>query len=470
MAICIFVFVAVLGVCLLSTILLRWNEMRYVRKDLPPGSMGWPVFGETTEFLKQGPSFIKNQSARFGSLFKTHILGCPTIISMDPELNRYILMNEAKGFVPGYPQSMLDILGTNNIAAVHGSAHKNMRGAVLALLSPAMIRDQHLLKIDDFMRKHLSNWDNKVIDIQQKTKEMALLSSLKQIAGIESGSMCKEFMPEFFKLVLGTISLPINLPNTNYRGGIQARQSIVSMLRQLLEERRACQEIKKDMLGYYMSSEENRYKMSDEEIIDQIITILYSGYETISTTSMMAVKYLHDHPRVLQELRKEHLALRESKGPEDPINWNDYKSMNFTRAVILETSRLATIVNGVLRKTTKEMELNGYVIPEGWRIYVYTRETNYDPNLYPDPYTFNPWRWLNKSMDAQKYLFIFGGGSRQCPGKELGIAEVSTFLHYFVTRYRWEEIGGEELVKFPRVEAPKGLHIKISALPTEERK
>ena len=75
------------------------------------------------------------------------------------------------------------------------------------------------------------------------------------------------------------------------------------MLRQLIEERRACQEIKKDMLGYYMSSEENRYKMSDEEIIDQIITILYSGYETISTTSMMAVKYLHDHPRVLQELR-----------------------------------------------------------------------------------------------------------------------------------------------------------------------
>lgn len=57
------------------------------------------------------------------------------------------------------------------------------------------------------------------------------------------------------------------------------------------------------MLGRLMKSEENRYKLSDEEIIDQIITILYSGYETVSTTSMMAVKYLHDHPRVLQELR-----------------------------------------------------------------------------------------------------------------------------------------------------------------------
>lgn len=38
--------------------------------------------------------------------------------------------------------------------------------------------------------------------------------------------------------------------------------------------------------------------------------------------------------------------------------------------------------------------VSGYIIPEGWRIYVYTRETNYDSHLYPDPYAFNPWRWL----------------------------------------------------------------------------
>lgn len=463
MAVFIVVLGVVLGLSLVSTALLRWNEVRYRKKGLPPGTMGWPVFGETTEFLKQGPSFMKNQRARFGSFFKSHILGCPTIVSMDPELNKYILMNEAKGLVPGYPQSMLDILGKCNIAAVHGSTHKNMRGALLALVSPTMIKDQLLPKIDHFMRSHLSNWNNKVIDIQEKTKEMALLSSLKQIAGIESGSMCQEFMPEFFKLVLGTLSLPINLPGTDYHHGFQARQNIVRMLRQLIEDRRASQETHHDMLGYLMNSEGNRYKITDEEIIDQIITILYSGYETVSTTSMMAVKYLHDHPRVLEELRKEHMAIREKKRPEDPINWNDYKSMRFTRAVIFETSRLATIVNGVLRKTTREMELNGYIIPEGWRIYVYTREINYDPRLYPEPQTFNPWRWLDKSIDAQNYFFIFGGGTRQCPGKELGIAEISTFLHYFVTRYRWNEVGGDKLMKFPRVEAPNGLHLRVSA-------
>lgn len=86
---------------------------------------------------------------------------------------------------------------------------------------------------------------------------------------------------------------------------MQARKNIVSMLKQLIEERRTSSEqVHQDMLGGLMrSDDENRYKLTDEEIIDLIITILYSGYETVSTTSMMAVKYLHDHPQVLEELR-----------------------------------------------------------------------------------------------------------------------------------------------------------------------
>lgn len=91
---------------------------------------------------------------------------------MDPEVNRYVLMNESKGLVPGYPQSMLDILGKCNIAAVHGGAHKLMRAALLAVVSPTMIKDRLLPKVDEFMRSHLRNWDQQIIDIQEKTKEV----------------------------------------------------------------------------------------------------------------------------------------------------------------------------------------------------------------------------------------------------------------------------------------------------------
>ncbi|KAK9090836.1 hypothetical protein Sjap_024013 [Stephania japonica] len=453
------------GLGLICSALLRWNEMKYRKKGLPPGTMGWPIFGETTEFLKQGPNFMKNQRAKYGSFFKSHILGCPTIVSMDPELNRYILMNEGKGLVPGYPQSMLDILGKCNIAAVSGSAHKAMRGALLALISPTMIRDNLLPKIDEFMRSHLSNWDGKTIEVQQKTKEMAMLSSLNQIMGLGSSSVANSFQAEFCKLVIGTLSLPINLPGTTYYHGFQARKNIISILRGIIEERRASPSSHNDMLECLLRPEDSRHKLTDDEIIDQVITIVYSGYETVSTTSMMALKYLHDHPKALQEIREEHLAIRSRKQPGDPIDWNDFKSMRFTRAVIIETMRLATIVNGVLRKTTREMQLNGFVIPKGGEsIQRLSNRMLGSINIQDETYIaiHIVMSVMDKSMESQNYFMLFGGGTRLCPGKELGIAEISTFLHYFLTRYRWDEVGGDKLLKFPRVEAPNGLHIRVS--------
>lgn len=61
-------FGVILGFCIgflsICCGLLSWNEMRYRKKGLLPGTMGWPVFGETTEFLNEGPDFMKNQRAR----------------------------------------------------------------------------------------------------------------------------------------------------------------------------------------------------------------------------------------------------------------------------------------------------------------------------------------------------------------------------------------------------------------------
>ncbi|CAI8594893.1 unnamed protein product [Vicia faba] len=460
-------FMAIAGVFLVLYFcygLLRWNEIRYRKKGLPPGTMGWPVFGETSKFLKQGPDFMKKQQARYGSFFKSHIFGCPTVICMDAELNRYILMNESKGLVAGYPQSMLDILGNSNIAAVHGPAHKFLRGALLSLVSPQMLRDIVLPRIDRFMSSQLSDWDGKIINLQDHTKEVIFLSILDQIASIDPRSKRADyFKTHFFKLVLGTLSLPINLPGTNYYNGVQARKDLLSMLRQILEERKALNETYKDMLSCLMKTDENKYKLNDDEILDLELTLMYSGYETVSTTSMMALKFLHDNPKALEEIRKEHVAIRERKKPNEPFNFDELKSMKFTRAVIMETSRLATVVNGVLRKTTHDVELNGYLIPKGWRIYVFTREINYDTSLYPDPLIFNPWRWMEKNLESHNYFLLFGGGTRLCPAKELGITEISTFLHYILTRYRWEEVGETKLEKFPRVQAPNGMHMRFSS-------
>ncbi|KAH7850070.1 hypothetical protein Vadar_027387 [Vaccinium darrowii] len=166
------------------------------------------------------------------------------------------------------------------------------------------LKDQLLPKIDKYMRIHLHNLDNKTIDIQEITTNMALLVAFKLLMEIESSSIYKAYKAEFDKLMVGALSLPINVPRTNYHRGFLARKSLLGILRDIIEGRRNSLMKHNDMLDYLLEEEDERYKLNDNEIIDQVIMILYSGFETVSTTSMMAIKYLHDHPSALQEIRE----------------------------------------------------------------------------------------------------------------------------------------------------------------------
>ncbi|KAE9605592.1 putative cytochrome P450 [Lupinus albus] len=424
---------------------------------------------------------------RYGNIFKTHALGSPMIVCMDPQINRYMLINESKiGLVLAHPDSIKNIIGVN-MAEVNGTVHKRIRGTLLSLIGPAAHRDGLLQKMDRCMRSFIHNWAGKTIDIQQKVRKLAFMGSLEQIVENEPSSFYETFEDLFVKMSLGTMSLPIKIPGTTYYQGLKARIKLNALLEELLAKRKASSVTHDDFLDQLIRN--NGYN-SSEEIIEQIVTILYAGYDSVSSTAMMTVKYLHDNPRALQAIREEHFALQQNKRPEELINWDDYKKMSFTRAVIFETLRLANVVNGLSRRTTSDLELNGFIIPKGWKIYLYKRETNLDPFLYQEPLTFNPWRWLvsssilnlillciknlllinedkyiemqEKGSESNSYNLLYGAGGRECPGKELSISRFSLFLHHFVTKYRWEEVEGNKLLLYPRVIAPKGLHIRVS--------
>ncbi|CAL0318186.1 unnamed protein product [Lupinus luteus] len=384
------------------------------------------------------------------------------IVCMDPQINKYLLINEAKlGLTIAYPDSIKNIIGVN-MAEVNGTVHKRVRGILLSLIGPAAHRDRLVLKMDKCMRSFLHNWAGKTIDIQQKARQMAFMGSLEQIVQDEPNSFYESFEDLFVKMFSGSMSPLINIPGTKYYQGLKARVKLNALLEELLAKRKASSVTHDDFLEQLIRNSDSNYNSSDEEIIEQIITILYAGYESVSSTAMMSVKYLHDNPRALQAIREEHFALQQNKRPEELTNWNDYKKMSFTRAVIFETLRLANVVNGLTRRTTSDLELNGIIIPKGWKIYLYKRETNLDPFFYQEPLTFNPWRWLEKGSESQNYNMLYGAGGRECPGKELSISRISLFLHHFVTKYRWEEVEGNKLQFYPRVIAPEGLHIRVS--------
>lgn len=78
---------------------------------------------------------------------------------------------------------------------------------------------------------------------------------------------------------------------------------MLTILRELIAKRRASSATHDDILGRLVRNEDGKYKLDDEEIMEQIITILYSGYETVSTSTMMAIKYLSENPNFLEAVR-----------------------------------------------------------------------------------------------------------------------------------------------------------------------
>lgn len=135
---------------------------------------------------------------------------------------------------------------------------------------------------------------------------MAFLVSYKQVLENEPAWFYEAFKSEFDKLVTGTLALPINLPGTNYYYGFQGRKNVLKLLRKVMADRRRgpSSTTHNDMLADLLNKEDPKQSLlNDEEILDQMITILYSGYETVSKTAMMSIKYLHDTPKALQQLR-----------------------------------------------------------------------------------------------------------------------------------------------------------------------
>ncbi|KAJ4750297.1 Cytochrome P450 family protein [Rhynchospora pubera] len=360
----------VIGVAIGALVLLsKWNEIWYrvTNKSLPlpPGTMGWPIIGESIPFMKYGADFITAHRTRHGNIFKTHLFGKPAVICTDTSVNKYILSSESKGnFLLGYPQTFFEMMGKWSTFSLYKSEHKAMRGAFISLVNGPVLRDRILTKIDEFMQSYLHNWSDKILDMQKKSNELILLLILKLVASKkENIASTKELEEGLHQVFLAFFAPAINLPGTKYNKGLKARRKLVQMFGNIIEERRAsvCNR-HNDMLDTLLENSEYSkdcvIQFTDEQIIDQIFGIVLSGYATTSYVLMMAVKYLYDHPHVKEALRKENLEIRKGKPEDYSINWDDYKSMSFTRAVVMETLRMSSLP-GFFRRTTEDAEIKG---------------------------------------------------------------------------------------------------------------
>ncbi|KAK5777641.1 cytochrome P450 87A3-like [Gossypium arboreum] len=447
----------------------KWRNPRCNGK-LPPGSMGFPLVGETLQFFTSNttfdiPPFVKARMKRYGPIFKTSLVGRPVIVSTDPDLNHFIFLQEGQLFQSWYPDTFTEIFGRQNVGSLHGFMYKYLKNMVLNLFGPESLK-RMLPEVENTACRRLQSWSSQeTIELKEATASMIFDLTAKKLISYDQDNSPENLRENFVAFIQGLISFPLNIPGTAYHKCLQGRKNAMKMLKDLLNERRSMpRKHQSDFFDFVLEELQKEGTILTEAIaLDLMFVLLFASFETTSLALTLAVKFLSDNPSVLNTLTDEHEAiLRNRENTNSGLTWKEYKSMRYTFQFINETVRLANIVPGIFRKTLREIQFKGYTIPAGWAVMVCPPAVHLNPAKYQNPLTFNPSRWEGTEINgASKNFMAFGGGMRFCVGTDFTKVQMAVFLHCLVTKYRWKPIKGGNVLRTPGLQFPDGFHIQL---------
>ncbi|XP_076907187.1 abscisic acid 8'-hydroxylase 2-like [Bidens hawaiensis] len=435
-----------------------------VKLRLPPGSMGWPYIGETLKLYTENPnSFFSNRGKRYGEIFKTHILGCPCVMISSPKLAKIVLVSKSHMFKPTYPPSKEKMIGPEAVFFHQGPYHSHLKKLIQSSFLPSAIKGS-VSQIEDIVLRLLLTWEhsntiNTLHEMKKYAFEVAMLSVFGdklelEIEGIRDLYLCLE---------KGYNSMPLNLPGTPFNKAMKARKALNQKLRRVIEKRKPIGG-GEGLLGALLSNEVEygkvKMKLNESQIADNVIGVIFAAHDTTASVLTWLLKYLHDNPHLFHAVWREQEEIRCTRlEAKRRITWDDTRRMPLSTQVIQETLRAASILSFTYREAVEDVEMEGYLIPKGWKVLPLFRSIHYSSHFFPHPHKFDPSRF--EVAPRPNTYMPFGNGAHSCPGSELAKLEMLVLLHHLTTTFRWEVIG-EEGVQYGPFPVPRdGLPIKV---------
>ncbi|XP_054799059.1 beta-amyrin 28-monooxygenase-like [Prosopis cineraria] len=441
--------------------------------NLPPGKIGYPVIGESLEFLSTGwkghpEKFIIDRMHKFSShIFKTSIFGEPAAVFCGPACNKFLFSNENKHVVAWWPESVNKVFPTSLQTNSKEEALK-MRKLLPQFLKPEALQ-RYIGIMDSLAQRHFaSGWENKKeVIVFPLAKRYTFWLACRIFLSIEDPNHVARFADPFHLLASGIISMPIDVPGTPFNKAIKASKFIRKELLAIIRQRKvdlaegnvsATQDILSHMLT---TSDENGQFMSELDIADKILGLLIGGHDTASTACTFIVKFLAELPHIYDQVYQEQMEIAKSKGAGKLLNWDDIQKMKYSWNVACEVMRLAPPLQGAFREAINDFIFNGFTIPKGWKLYWSANSTHKNAEYFPEPDKFDPTRF--EGNGPAPYTFVpFGGGPRMCPGKEYARLEILVFMHNLVKRFKWQKLlPHEKIIVDPMPVPAKGLPVRL---------
>jgi cytochrome P450 len=409
---------------------------------LPPGPAS-PSIVQGLHYALRPAGFFAACSGRFGETFTLRLPVAPSTVVMftNPEAIRQIFGGDEEDLRGGESSAALrPILGAGSILALDGKRHERQR----RLMMPPF-HGERMLAYGDTMRavtaRTMERWPiGQSFPIHREMRAITLEVILRTVFGAEGArldelrTLLERYARVATKLIWLWPPLQVDLgPLSPWGRLVRLRRDLDAFLFAEFARRRA-EGVggREDVLSLLLAArDENGEPMSDEELRDQMMTLLFAGHDTTATSLAFAFHNVLRHPDVLERLRADVAQGR----------------AEYVEATAKETLRLNPIVSEVGRVLARPMHIGGWDLPAGVAATPCIYLTHRRPDLWPEPERFDPERFIGRRPSPYEF-FPFGGGVRRCLGMAFALYEMKIVLAEvlsrvelrFATGYRMQQV------------------------------
>ncbi len=397
---------------------------------LPPEPKNSPLI-QTLRWAFRPIPFMEDCRQRLGDAFSLRFLGFerPMVLISDPEAIKALYRQREQALPPGRNIVLEPILGSTSLLIQQGAEHLSRRKLMLPPFHGERMRSYEET-MTEIVEAEIDSWPlHQEFPIHARMQAVTLEVILRVVFGVSSGPRLDR-LREMLSTVLTETASPgqqvLGLALRRFGGnGPFARyedqlREVDELLYAEIAEHRERPDLaeREDILSMLMRAEfEDGSRMEDQELRDQLMTLLLAGHETTATALAWTFDLLLRHPAALTRLRNDLAA-----GEED-----------YLRATISESLRLRPVIPLAGRRLTEELAVDGMTLPAGTDVTPAIWLTHTRADIYPEPFAFKPERFLEDGPDTYAWI-PFGGSVRRCIGATFAEFEMRVVLREVLTR------------------------------------
>jgi cytochrome P450 len=446
-------------------------EFRVRRRGAyPPGPQSFSA-SRTLQAARDPLPLLLSLYEEHGPIFSARLLHHPVIFMLGPEANHFITVAHPENF--HWRESsfgdLIPLLG-DGLLTIDDAYHDRAR----QIMMPAFHREQVRASVEAMVGETRSAIERlrpgQVVDVYEWMRGLAMRIAMRALLGLDPDEAGKgAAAAEHFERALGFYGIDFHLrllrgPGSPWSKMVRSRAVLDEIVYGEIAQRRADPDPEKmDILSLLLGVQDEAGEgFTDKEVRDQVMTLMFAGHDTSTSTLTFMMHELARHPDVLEKLQGEQDRVLGGESPDiDRLE----KEMPYLEMVLDEVLRLYPPAWIGPRRAVRDFEFNGHRVARGAYVNYCSWASHRIPEVFPEPEAFIPERFTRERKAAlPRGAYVpFGGGRRICIGKRFGQTEVKLVATMLLQRLRLDAMPGRTMTvrQMPTLSPRGGLEMRV---------